>query len=419
MRYLFTFLFFVATTKTFADPYKKFTQAEGFSYLIHTKTNGVKAMEGDKVSYWICYKSLKKQIISTTFNQTPGSLVVEKASMPGDINDLLKVMSAGDSATFLVSAASTGTVAIANDNPAKMLAIIKVKSITTAAELAKIEAEKKRIEAEKLRLEEENSYTQSSRGFKYKIYTPNTGAKAKPGDVLFINFRSFTETDSMLDNTFKPGEQPLQIQVQQSRANGDFMDAITILASGDSASFKLRADSLFKGSQLPAFCGRGSYMKFLVKVESIIPADEVKKIQAEKAEKDKLNAKQQASSISDYIKKNNLKAVKTASGLYVVTENPGKGPHPQAGQKVKVHYTGYLLNGKKFDSSVDRGQPFEFNIGKGEVIKGWDEGIAMFGAGGKGKLIIPPYLGYGEQGAGEDIPPGAVLIFDIELISFE
>lgn len=111
------------------------------------------------------------------------------------------------------------------------------------------------------------------------------------------------------------------------------------------------------------------------------------------------------------------KTVTTPSGLKYTDIVIGKGASPKAGKQVTVHYTGTLENGTKFDSSIDRNEPFTFIIGVGQVIQGWDEGVMSMKVGGKRKLIIPPKLGYGERGAGGVIPPNATLLFDVELIS--
>jgi FKBP-type peptidyl-prolyl cis-trans isomerase len=97
----------------------------------------------------------------------------------------------------------------------------------------------------------------------------------------------------------------------------------------------------------------------------------------------------------------------------------GQGPQPKDGQIVRVHYTGWLTNGMKFDSSVDRNEPFEFTLGAGQVIRGWDEGVATMKVGGKRKLTIPSDLGYGLKGSPPEIPPNATLIFDVELLAIK
>lgn len=116
-------------------------------------------------------------------------------------------------------------------------------------------------------------------------------------------------------------------------------------------------------------------------------------------------------------------AMTTQTGLKIIDTTVGTGASPKSGQTCVMHYTGWLFEGgakgKKFDSSVDRGSPFEFPIGMKRVIAGWDEGVATMKVGGKRTLIIPPELGYGARGAGGVIPPNATLIFDVELLSIK
>jgi peptidylprolyl isomerase len=136
--------------------------------------------------------------------------------------------------------------------------------------------------------------------------------------------------------------------------------------------------------------------------------NEIDKKRKEKAEKNKKE-----------MEKLSAGATTTTSGLKYLILQKGDGEKPKKGDRVSVHYTGYLTDGTKFDSSVDRKKPFEFPLGMGQVIKGWDEGVSLLNIGDKAKLIIPPELAYGPRGAGGVIPPNAILIFEIELLGVE
>jgi len=141
----------------------------------------------------------------------------------------------------------------------------------------------------------------------------------------------------------------------------------------------------------------------------------LQQMQAEKSARMMKLQNAEAKEREAYLKKNNITVKPSQDGLYFILKKSGKGPLPKKGDEVFVQYTGYLLNGKKFDSSVDRGKPFEFTLGMHQVIPGWDEGIAMLRKGGTAKLIIPSSLGKRNMGP---IPPFSTLVFDVKLVSF-
>ena len=154
-------------------------------------------------------------------------------------------------------------------------------------------------------------------------------------------------------------------------------------------------------------------------LDVVSKADFEKEQAAEKQkemEKNETLKNQEIMLLDKYLKDNNISVKPTSSGLYYIEKIKGTGIQAMAGKTVKVHYTGTLLNGTKFDSSVDRGEPLEFGLGKGMVIKGWDEGIALMSVGGKATLVIPSKLAYGDRSPGAEIPAYSTLVFEVELL---
>ena len=255
-------------------------------------------------------------------------------------------------------------------------------------------------------------------GLSYVMHKSNKGPKLKLDDVVTLNLKYITSKDSIVFDSWKMGK-PIQLKIAKSSFKGDLMDGLTLLTVGDSASFLINADSLFTktfAAPRPAFIDSSSFLSFTVKVISTT-TDAALKAEELKAEKE--NAMKENEVIAKYIADKQMTPSKSSSGLMYIISEPGTGEQAQAGKTVKVHYTGRLLDGTKFDSSLDRNDPIEFKLGQGMVIKGWDEGIALLKVGGKALLIIPSDLAYGSRGAGGVIPPFSPLTFEVELVSVQ
>ncbi len=216
-----------------------------------------------------------------------------------------------------------------------------------------------------------------------------------------------------------PNQNPMKIPMIRSLYKGDIYEGIRMMHVGDSAVFQCNADSVFKKlfrmQKFPKGIDSTKDIFFAIKLVGVKTPQQ---LQAEESARMVKEQNKEAKEREAYLKKNNIKVKPTADGLYFIPEKPGKGPHPKPGDKVSVHYTGYLLNGTKFDSSRDRGKPFEFILGKHQVIPGWDEGIALLRKGGTAKLIIPSSLAYGARNMGP-IPPFSTLVFDVQLMDIK
>lgn len=260
-------------------------------------------------------------------------------------------------------------------------------------------------------------YKQTESGLYYKYLVKNDGPTAQLGEVVEVNLAYYLD-DSLMYSTSNIPE-PVYDLVRESSFPGDLYEGFAMMHKGDSMSMIMPADSVFlkmlNSRIVPEFVDSLSVIRWEVKVIDIMTEEEVNaRIQAAMDEK----FVESEETLRAYLAENNIEATPTESGLVYVCTQAGNGSKPEVGKKVKVHYTGTLLDGTKFDSSVDRGEPIEFPLGMGNVIPGWDEGIAMMSKGEKGILYIPAKLGYGDRQAGP-IPAFSNLIFEVELVDFE
>ncbi|KAB7731930.1 peptidylprolyl isomerase [Rudanella paleaurantiibacter] len=256
----------------------------------------------------------------------------------------------------------------------------------------------------------------SETGLKYQLHEDNEESrKAKVGDIMTIQLQLKNSKDSVLRDTHKEPA-PLKLMLQVPPFKGSFEEGLAMLSKGDSATFYVSADSLFGRAMqaMPPGVTKGSDITFNVKVLEVQSEEEYRKAETTAASKQKgVDDK----IIADYLAKNGLagKAQKTEQGVYYVITQPGSGPVPNRGDLIKVDYTGKLLDGKTFDSSVGK-QPIELPIGVGQVIPGWDDAMLKLHKGEKATLIIPSTMAYGAQGSPPVIPANAVLVFDVNLI---
>lgn len=248
-------------------------------------------------------------------------------------------------------------------------------------------------------------------GLNYTIFSGGNGTKLDSGMIALMYMRQVlvANGDTLMDQDPK---QALPVQIM-TPPEDPVMEGFLLLAEGDSAKFDCLAKVLLK-DRMPPTLPDSTVTVFYLKVDRVFNSSI--EYEAYMMELENNKKKEEFNQIEAYLKENNWEAQKTESGLYYIVEEEGTGEYPDQGDKISVHYTGRLLDGTKFDSSLDRDAPFQFRVGNGRVIQGWDEGFMLFKAGGKGKLIIPSYLAYGPRAMGRDIKPYSILVFDIEFI---
>lgn len=238
-----------------------------------------------------------------------------------------------------------------------------------------------------------NDFITTASGLKYKITSKGSGVQPKPGDKVTVHYTGKLTNDTVFDSSYKRG-QPFSFTLGAGQVIKGWDEGIALLHQGDKATFIIPPE-LGYGSNATGPIPANSILKFDVELVAVTPQVKV----------DPFDVK-------------GKDTLKTPSGLKYIVVSEGKKDATKAfsGAQVTVHYTGYFEDGKIFDSSVRRGDPIKFELGAGQVIKGWEEGLSLMKTGDKFRLLIPYQLAYGEQGRSPVIPPKTNLIFDIELI---
>ena len=261
-------------------------------------------------------------------------------------------------------------------------------------------------------------YQATDNGLYYRLFTNNGGENPQIGDLLELTMScSVNDTVVILPLTKNI------IPMAEPSFWSDFVEGFSMMHKGDSASFIVDIDSsfvnLFGYNTLPPQFSSTDIMRFEVKLDDFYPESEFRFRMIENIKKNyPAETEKAVSELNAYLEKNGVVAQPTSTGLYYVKTQDGTGEKPSKGSTVKAHYTGYLLDGTVFDTSIERGEPIEFVLGVGQVIPGWDEGIAMMAKGEKAVLYIPYYLAYGDRDLGV-IPPFSNLVFEVELIDFK
>ncbi|MES2680483.1 MAG: FKBP-type peptidyl-prolyl cis-trans isomerase [Bacteroidota bacterium] len=269
-------------------------------------------------------------------------------------------------------------------------------------------------------------FTKADNGLHYKFFNQDeSGHKAVSGEAISIRYILKKQSNDSLiyDSKTNSPDGINRLGLDTSSTVGGIEDALKMMAKGDSAGFVLNADSFFlktnRSKELPPFIKPGEHLYFYVKMVDIKTRKEVEENQkmqmAEREAQLQVFKDKESTDYAKYLTDNKITTQPTPSGLIYIETKKGSGPNPKANEVVKVHYTGKLLDGTTFDSSIERGQPIEFPLGQTQVIPGWEEALMLMKKGGKAKVVIPSTLAYGPQGRGS-IPPYATLVFEMELV---
>lgn len=390
--------------------------------LYKVSKDTVKPRLGDWVSMNMRYQYKDSTLFdSQKAMGTPVRFQLPASEFKGDIYEGILMLSVGDSADFIINADSLFTKTFRQpqrppfiDSNSVVHFYITMLSIDSPETMMKKEDEalKQYIEEKKI------SVAPNASGLYFIESQPGKGIKIDTGAWVKTHFSVTLIDGKQVFSTIDRGE-PMEFEFGKRFDTPGFEEGVSKMVKGGKATLIVPSKIAFgetgRGAMVPPF-STVIYDVEVVDVQSKADHDK-QAAEKKKAESLKLenNKKQEGELMKKYLADHKITTKPTASGLIFIEKVKGTGANAAAGKKVKVHYTGTLLDGTKFDSSRDRDEPFEFVLGQGQVIKGWDEGIAMMNVGGKATLVIPSTIAYGERDMGQ-IPPYSTLVFEVELM---
>lgn len=255
-------------------------------------------------------------------------------------------------------------------------------------------------------------FKKSKSGIYYRYNTKVKGKNARPGDVISLHLSLYTDSDSLIFSTYSLHSGPIEYHAKLPEYNGDIMEGFLMMSAGDSTTFYIPVDSMYRDYR-PQFVEGVQLMRYNVKVEQVRTIEE---FDADTEAEKQVSLKRDFAILDSYFAKNDISGIKKYDGIHIQWHKKGDGTVPVNGLEAVVHYYGRLLNGNQFDSSFDRNEPFQFTLGKNQVIQGWELAVKNMNKGDSATIYIPAVLAYGKRGAGEVIPPDAILIFDMLIL---
>lgn len=426
LKILFLFAIILIITSCGGNKHKGYTKQDNSFYSkFHIKTDGEKAIPGDIITLDIRYGSKDSVIFDSEIMNTPFRRELIAPEFAGDIYDCIQMMSLGDSASFIIKAdsfylktARMEEIPLFFKDKNDLYVDLYLKEVLTREEAVKQvqdqisefkEAEQKTINeyltSKNASLDNEGIYFEETR--------KGSRVKPKDGQMIRVHYELEILGGAVFFST-KTNRETVDFEFNSVFETNGFQIALRRMSKGSKAEFMVPSNLAFgeegsRGQILP-------YSPLLYKLEVIDVLDK-EAYESKKQEKLLTRSKDELKKITKYLKDNNLSNTpSTESGLFYIETLKGNGPRVKSGDKVKVHYTLYLLNGKKLDSSVDKGIPYDVTVDQTSVIKGWHEALKLMNVGSKADVLIPSVLAYGDRQRSEDILPFTPLLFKLELI---